>query len=95
MEPKQDSWVAEWAKEHPDWREIAQKEQLLFIAVQLHGHLFHGGFNGEGRRQIDYEAINMWLGQLFSLLDIYEMSDIEKQGIVDRHFADLIMAIGD
>lgn len=84
-----------WAIEHPDWRELAKKEELLHVAIQLYGHVFNGGFDAEGRRQIDDEAIHHWLGELFSVLDIYAMSEEEKQGIVDRHFANLFAALGD
>lgn len=87
--------LGDWVKTHENWREIAKEEEVIYIAIQLHGHLFSGGRDTEGRKVIDYEAIHHWLGELFSVLNIYGMSEQEKQGVVDRQFAYMISDIGE
>lgn len=74
----------EWL-ESQAWRAQAKDEELIFFVIQLHAAL----------KDRDDEALHHWVSDVINHCKIRDMTEEQIQGVVDRHFANLIANVGE
>ena len=67
------------------WRTRVGDEAMLFAAIA-----FRAATRGR-----DTEAMWHWATEMAHLAGVYEIDEEQAQGIVDRHFSDLILRVGE